>query len=212
MPVVKLSGSAKELVMEWVGALESAFTIEDMAQQFSVHEQTARRWVWQLKDECLLVESPIKRGRRSQFLQAREITSNGMYDEMAAAIKAARGNSQVTIAEWARDTAGNDNLSKAALAMVYLYVRSYYSESPDHQHLRGTIPPVEVRAYVASLLSDLRKDVEVLEQLVAYNTPWTEGGEISRRFGLVENLAGAMQWAEQIEPVIAAWKASEKAG
>lgn len=213
----KLNPQQRELLIEWVQSMAAKslpITIEDVSQHFQVHYQTARDWVSQLEQMSILKRHPFRAGRKVQYV----LSANGegsLTETEDPFIQVVRGAETLSLADWVSGTRPvkdpvpllrDGKLASIGAAMAYLYVRSYYADAPDHQHLRGITTPVEVRAFVGARLAQLRLDLEVVEQMLSYSGPWREGGEFARRFGLVADLAGVMQVAQQGERIIQEWR------
>lgn len=211
MPAKPLSSMQKELVIEYLLSLDRPFTNEDLATRWDVHEQTSRLWISQLRNEGVIADHPMRLGRKLQFVLSMEGTGRvDVDDPELRAVRVVQGKEQVTPAQWSRGNLQNSSVVLGAAVMQYLFVRSYYADSPDHQHLRGTVSPVEARAFFAELIKDLEANLEVMRQLLAYNAPWIEGGDFARRFGMMDNLAASMGVATQVEAKITEWKAAKK--
>lgn len=208
MPAKSLQPVQKELLLEWIAELADPVTIKDIALKYDVHAQTARLWVNQLRDEGLMTEHPMRRGRELQFIRTKEGSGeirNGepsYRDPDDVAIRMVRGKDQITPAEFSLSNLQNASMPRMAAAITYLFVRSYFADMPDHQHLRGTTPAIEVRAFLAEILQQTEKDMEVLRQLISFGAPWRDDGEFAMRFGNMTDLNGAMQVAQQFEALM----------
>lgn len=176
----ELKPMLREALLSWMKDRDKPFTVDDVAERFSKHYQTAWKWMRRLEFEGMIEEHPMTRGRASQWVLC---VSPDTGDQRA--VRIAHGNKQLTIAEWAGDRRGAPNVAIAAKGLLYLFIRSYYEDAPDHQHLRGRIPAADVRAIIARQLDLIEEDVSVIRQLLAYRGPWQEGSELAQRFGVL---------------------------
>jgi len=124
----------------------------------------------------------MRRGGKTQFVKG---TGEAISTEQAVlrSLKVQRGNKTLDLAEWAATHLQDSSIVYCAAGVIYLFVRSYYADAPDHQHLRGVISSVDVRAFIANMLKELKKDIEVIEQILSYRVPFNEGGDLAQRFG-----------------------------
>jgi hypothetical protein len=177
----------RELLLDWAREQNDPFTHQDVSTFFQVHYLTGYRWVKQLVREGFFERYPIRRGRADQFIvvkEAMEPAAPGVHSEASLrAIRVACGNDQLSIAAWAMRNLNNTSIAAVAHGLLYLYTRSYYHGAPEHEHLRGPAPVVEVRTFVANQLNMLKRDIAVIEQVLQFKQPWIEDDELAQRFG-----------------------------
>lgn len=163
----------KEALVEWIGDFPNGATTQEIADAFEVHYQTAYGWVKQLEEERLVRKGDFKQPYR-YVTEAR--TQSGP-------ILVRHGKYRVTPAAWAMTSLQEAGLAKLAHAFVYLFVRSYYYDAPDQQHLRGVLTPQEVRDLIEEVVKDVESQLAIAKQLLSIRTPWSEGPLFAQRFG-----------------------------
>lgn len=187
MSNVNLNPQQREAILDWMRAQSDPFTYRDVELYFNVHYLTAYKWVNTLKTEGFVARYPFRRGRADQFVvnaEAMSPSTPGVHSEAALrALRVARGNDQLSVAQWATANVEHASIAAIARAMLYLYARSYYFGAPEHEHLRGPIPVVEVRSFIAEQLAQVKRDVAVIEQLLSFKQPWGEDDALAQRFG-----------------------------
>lgn len=209
MTTGRLKASQKELIIEWASGLPDPFTIDDLRQKFGVHYQTAWAWIKELLEAEVLIQHPFKQGRAHRFMLKRfEGAGNNedSYDPIASAIRVTWGTKDQLLSEFALPRHRDQKMALIGHALYYLFVRSFYADAEGHQHLRGVYTPYDVRNHIVDVLRAMKRDVEVVEQLLAYTAPWLEGGEFARRFGPSDpgfGLQEAMGAARSYEAILA---------
>jgi len=194
----KLTPIQRELIIEWMNSLSDPFTVEDLKQQFDVHHMTAYRWMRELETDRVVVRHPFRKVRSIQYTMAPDFATNDI-DPEAAAIQVRFGNNSIQLSEFVQALGSDGRMRTVGGILEYLFVRSYYADSPDHQHLRGTITTADARTIVINQLTDMRRLCDAVEQLIAYTSVWREGGDLSRRFGpLVKQLVDYQAMAENL--------------
>lgn len=172
----------REFILDWIGEQKDPVTYDDLAHRCGVHYQTARTWIIMLEHEGLLTEYPIRQGNRKRFM-----ISKSQPEEAGRVVRGpmmiARGTEQMTFMDWAARNLNNTFIAQVAHGMIYLYVRSYFANSPDHQHLRGVKVPVEVRTMILEWVDQAKRDLGAIQQMLSYQGAWHEGGELAERFG-----------------------------
>lgn len=175
-----MSARYRELIVEWITDLGQPFTIDELANHFDIHYQTAWKYVRGLTDTGILDKVDDRRlGTRNDLYSL--AGSDEITPEQALRIRF--GNDNLTLAEWACGNLENADIPKIAHGMMYLFVRSYYADAPDHQHLRGIHDPVQVRSFIADKLKELKKSVRAIEEMLSYRLPFDEGSKLAQRFG-----------------------------
>lgn len=172
----------REMLLDWMDQRSQAFTIKDVSVSQGVHYQTAWAWMQLLRDEGLVERNGQRDGRADLYVRKAGAFENEQHRGQRA-IRVAHGGKHVTIAQWVAQNLSDSNVAASAHALAYLLIRSYYADAADYQHLRGSIPALEVRAFVARAVAAIKEDLHVLEQLLGYRVPWGEGSELALRFG-----------------------------
>jgi len=163
------------------------FTVKDVEVHFGKHYLTSYRWIKQLQAEGFVELYPMRRGRADQYVLVEgslEAAAPGVANDAGArALRVACGNEQLTVAAWACRNLETSAIPAIAHGLLYLYARSYYAGVPDHEHLRGPVPAVDVRAFIAQQLAALKRDLSAIEQLMSFKQPWEETDALAQRFG-----------------------------
>lgn len=194
MAKARLHGHRRQQILTFLAQYEGEWGVDDLAEHFKVAYQTAHEWKRQLEHEQMVTRTSTP-GRRVQYM----ITEGGIValdkdidsptppvGVDSAAIKITYQRLRVPLAEWAlpKVWGGNVNLTNlAGAALIYLFIRSYFADAPDHQHLRGSIPAKDIHTYLLNIRKSLRDELNVLDQLLSFPSPWEEGSEFSQRFG-----------------------------
>lgn len=185
MPAKRLLGAKKrEILIEWINDRANTFTIKEVEEEFEVHYQTAFNWVRTLETEGL-VQVVDSAGKTNLY---RACAPVGGFDPesmnaRALRITSGKGKEELSIAEWAVSHMQSAGIPRIAHGLIYLFVRSYYYDAPDHQHLRGVMTPLEVRTAIEKDLRDIEDNIAIVRQILSLRVPWVEGPTMSLRFG-----------------------------
>lgn len=172
-----------DYIMNWARDRDAPFTVKDLQLYANVHYQTAYGWIRDMERTGYLERLPMRAAgsRSDQF-----VLLKGEVGDLQnrADLKLRRGQASISPAFWATTHINATDMASVAYAVLYLFTRSYYNDAPDHQHLRGTVTPVAVRAFIASRLKELEKDIEIVRQLLSFRVLFDEGSEFAQRFGI----------------------------
>lgn len=184
MTKTRLSNKQREVLIEWVNDRNDSFTIAEVQDIYEVHYMTAHSWVRTLENEGL-IELVEKAGKTHHYRAAPPVGGFDQETMNARALRVTFGPSkkELSIAEWASGHCENNPVPAATAGMLYLFVRSYYYDAPDHQHLRGVATPLEVRGAMDKILRAMEAEANVVRQLLALRAPWIEGPSMALRFG-----------------------------
>lgn len=181
-----LGNKQRELLLDWIEDREGTFTIKDIEEEFNNHYQTAFNWVRTLETEGL-VQVVGKEGKTNLYSACTPVGGHDPESMNARALRIAwspgKDKKELSVAEWASGHVDQMPVGAACGAMLYLFIRSYYYDAPDHQHLRGVASPIEVRAAMEKILKFIEAEAHVIRQLLALRAPWVEGPSLALRFG-----------------------------
>lgn len=217
MPSKRLLGAKqREVLLEWIDDREGTFTIKDIEDEYEVHYQTAFNWMRTLETEGLVqVSGKGPDGKTNLYHASAPVGGYDPESMNSRALRIAWGKDkqELSIAEWVVPHHTQDYMEAIGSAFFYLFVRSYYYDAPDHQHLRGVASPIEVRAAVEKIVKFMEAELNAIRQILALRVPWVEGPSFSLRFGAQPagfDLTKAVEMAQAFQRDVLGYKEAFK--
>ena len=180
-------------------------TVEEVAENWEWHPQTARRYLWALERMGKARTLPRKQGRKKLWQAAGGATLSGEVQLVTSIGPVSLG----ALAQWSESAFPSGNLIGGSLA--YIWRRVYYRQFQGtlDERLMGSLEiRLQVLKFLQAVVTQLRRQLEATEQLIlGYDELWNEADVVLQMFGPVdaERRAVLEDAAAKIEPIIRDW-------